>query len=577
MYFPKGNDMFRSFPIPDSAFKYGPVALAFVTGIALNSKLQLFKPSPLPITDSTIEKLLEEGNQLYSSGKHQEASAVFKKALTSDNSITLTLMRLGNTAFAQNEFAQAKAYYQAARTINPNFVGVYMGLGLAGIRLKEYAQAIEYFSLVLKVQPENYEAHFQMSKAYMEQGQFDLAFTHAQRALELEPHNIHVYLNMGHIHNKNGTLEKALEYYRKALAMNPNFANAHYNLGYTLRTMGNPKEALKHLHKAEELQENYTDAYIAIAQAYWQLDDLPTAWKYYRHRWKLLGIDPEKMDIPLWTGQELRGKTILLYSEQGLGDTLQFIRFVKLVKQRGATIIVKVQKPLLSLLAHYPYIDKLIATADPSLKFDYQAPLLNLPGVLGTTANTIPAEIPYLKADPQLVAYWQKKLAHDTKFKIGLCWHVDPTHEADKSPWSKRSVEATMFTPLAQIPNVSFYSLQKVNGEDQLKKLPEFFEVKTFGYNFDESHGRFMDTAAVIHNLDLIITVDTSIAHVAAAMGKKVWMLLPLSPDPRWYDHRTDTPWYPTMKLFRQPKPYDWESPIKAMAAALKQQLRTRS
>ena len=218
-------------------------------------------------------------------------------------------------------------------------------------------------------------------------------------------------------------------------------------------------------------------------------------------------------------------------------------------------------------------MDKLITDFGDKLKFDYQIPLLNIPGVIKTNLKTIPAEIPYLKADPQLVNFWKNKLAHDKKFRIGLCWHVDPEHELDKSPWAIRSFPAHLFVPLNTAGNVSFYSLQKINGEEQLKNLPDSFSIHTFGYNFDEKHGRFMDSAAVIMNLDLIITVDTSIAHLAAAMGKKVWMILPYSPDCRWYDDRSDTPWYPTMRLFRQPKPYDWESVSKELTNALKKEL----
>jgi len=568
--------------IPIKLLKIAPLIVPLIIGIAIKDPLAslystMANPAPIMAIAPSSDQLAALADQAYAlnqHGKTKEAIDLSHSALRSSPSVARILLQTGSSYASQNNHDMAVHYYTCALTLEPRYISGYIALSISLMQLKQYQKAIEYCSMALKLMPDNLDAHLQLSKAYMDLGDYAKALSHAQAAYDLQPTNVHTLLNLGHIHNKQGTLDEACTWYKKAIALNLNFANAHYNLGYTLRIMKKPHEALTHLLKAEQLKPGYVDAHIALAQTYWGLKEYDRAWKEYEWRWKLLGVDPHAMETPLWDGCDLQGKTILLYCEQGLGDTLQFIRYAKMVKQKGGIVIAKIQKPLVDLLKSYPHVDRFITSMDDvkGTKIDYQTPLLNLPGIFKTNEQTIPAEIPYLKADAKLVKFWQQKLASDKKYKIGLCWHVDPEHELDKSPWSKRNIEAKQFVPLAQISGVSFYSLQKVNGEDQLKQVPENFTVHTFGYNFDEKHGRFMDTAAVIANLDLIITVDTSIAHVAGAMGKNVWMLLPYSPDPRWYDEGNNSKWYPTMKLFRQPKPYDWHSVIENIKSDLKKE-----
>ncbi|MCX5922299.1 MAG: tetratricopeptide repeat protein [Candidatus Dependentiae bacterium] len=564
--------MFAHKQLTTVALRYGPLALALCIGIVIKNPLDKIYRKTFPQTQpDQIDLLLKQGIDLQAAGKLKEAISTYKQLLTTNPAITQTLVRLGSAASELKDYNSAITYYKSAITIAPNHLGAYGALSANLRYTKEYAQAAKYATMGVSLVSDYYDGYFQLSKAQTELAEFEQAIKNAQKAITLQPNNIHAYLNLGHIHNRNGTLDDAVAMYKKALEITPEFPNALYNLGYTLRIQKKTDEALTYLLRAAELQANYVDAHVAIAQAYWSQKKFDVAWQEYEWRWKLLGIDPHAMSTPLWDGCDLKGKTIVLYCEQGLGDTLQFVRYTKLVKEKGATVVCKVQKPLLTLLAQFPHIDKLISSMAETkgMHIDYQAPLLNLPGILKTREHTIPADIPYLKADPKLISLWKSKLAHDTKFKIGLCWHVDPHHEVDKSPWEKRTVTIDLFTQLSRIANTSFYSLQKINGEDQLKNLPESFVVKTFDQNFDEKHGRFMDTAAVIMNLDLVITVDTSVAHLAAGMGKKVWMLLPYTPDPRWYNEGQATPWYPNMRLFRQPKPYDWQSVGNELKVAL--------
>jgi len=253
---------------------------------------------------------------------------------------------------------------------------------------------------------------------------------------------------------------------------------------------------------------------------------------------------------------------------------MQFIRYAKIIKDMGATVICKVQKPLVKLLSSCPYIDEVFCEIDNSIKYDTHAQIMSLPRILNTTNNTIPNEMNYLYANPKLEEEWKEKLSQDKNFKVGLCWHVDPIHEKDKSPWSIRSITLKQFKPFAKLNGVSFYSLQKFKDYKPLMNLPKGLLLKTFGEDFDEKNGAFMDSAAIIKNLDLVITVDTCIAHLAGALNKPVWMFLPYSPDCRWYLKRTDTPWYPTMKLYRQSKPNDWKNAIKKVASDLSKEIK---
>ena len=236
----------------------------------------------------------------------------------------------------------------------------------------------------------------------------------------------------------------------------------------------------------------------------------------------------------------------------------------------AAKVICKVQKPLVKLLSRCPFIDKVVHDINDAGTYDCYTHLMSLPRIFNMQPDNIPAEMPYLYADPTLEKEWKEKLSKDKNFKVGICWHVDPIHEETKSPWSLRSVELDQLAPLANIKNVTFYSLQKLdNPQQQLKNLPKGMTFHTFGPDFDRKNGSFMDSAAIIKNLDLVITVDTCIAHLAGALNKSVWMLLPYAPDCRWYLKRTDSPWYPTMTMFRQKKPSHWDKTIENIAVAL--------
>ena len=321
------------------------------------------------------------------------------------------------------------------------------------------------------------------------------------------------------------------------------------------------------------------------------LGDYEQGWPEYEWRWTQPGFTRRQFTQPAWDGSDLAGRSILLYAEQGLGDTLHFIRYAPLVSQRGGKVIVECQPALVRLLKGVEGIDKLIAESSPLPPFDVQAAMFSLPAIFHTTVGTIPATVPYLHADPKLIDKWRHELNSRSRqpggtvattrsgparqagptgaFKVGIAWQGSPTYGYD----NLRSIPLEKFARLTQIEGVQLISLQKGPGSEQLGAVQGRFPVMDLGKQLDETSGPFMDTAAVMKNLDLVICSDTAVPHLAGALGVPVWVALPYVPDWRWLLECEDSPWYPTMRLFRQTQDGKWDDVFERIAAALKKKL----
>ncbi|MCI0460721.1 MAG: tetratricopeptide repeat protein, partial [Gemmataceae bacterium] len=319
--------------------------------------------------------------------------------------------------------------------------------------------------------------------------------------------------------------------------------------------------------QALRLQPDYARAHMARAMTWLAQGNWEQGWPEYEWRWRYEGFSPRPFPQPLWDGSPLAGRTILLHAEQGLGDTLHFIRYAALVKQQGGQVLVECPAVLHRLLASGTGIDELVAPGAPLPAFDVHAPLLSLPALFRTSLSTVPATVPYLFADAQLGAQWRDRLASVEGLKVGIAWQGNPRHFRDR----QRSVLLTEFEPLARLEGVRLISLQRGPGVEQVPALGDRFPVLDLDRQRDETCGDFMDTAAVMTNLDLVITCDTAIAHLAGALGVPVWVALPFAPDWRWLRERADSPWYPTMRLFRQERWGDWASVFRRLADALQQ------
>ncbi len=355
--------------------------------------------------------------------------------------------------------------------------------------------------------------------------------THYQRAVELKPRFAEALNNLGNAFQCQRRLDDAADCYRRALELQPDFAGAHYNQSLLQLLLG----------------------------------DFVHGWPEYQ-RWS--SQTPERVlrhfPQPIWDGQPLDGKTILLHAEQGFGDTLQFIRYARLVKHRGGTVIVECQPDLATLLANACGSDCVIPRGQPLPKFDVHAPLMSLPAILGTTLKTIPADVPYLKSDPQRAAHWRDELTGDG-FKIGLVWQGNPLHKND----CFRSLRLEHFAALAGVPGVRLFSLQKGSGSEQVAALSGRWPIVDLAPRLRD----FSETAAVMENFDLVISCDSSPAHLAGALGVPTWLALPTASEWRWLLDRDDSPWYPSLRLYRQQRVGDWAEVIERMRQDLVQLL----
>ena len=325
---------------------------------------------------------------------------------------------------------------------------------------------------------------------------------------------------------------------------------------------------------------NYNAAHVALGFAYLIKGDFTNGWQ--EHTWYLKNAKKNADELrALLAADAINGSTILLRPEGGLGDTIHFIRYAQRLKNMGATVIVTAQKPLLPLLSHCPYIDQLLTPSSLVPKHDASSTLMSMPAVFQDTEQTMPRDFPYIYPDPKLETFWKTKLAKDTHFKIGICWQADVYNDASRLLIARRGVPLKEFYCLKNIPGISLYSLQKKEGLEQLDSLPIDFKINLFDADsetdFDESHGPFMDTAAIMQQLDLIICCDSAVAHLAGALGKPVWLMLPYATDWRWITGRTDSPWYPTMRIFKQPKPFDWQSSAQEVYNELRAMLKNRA
>lgn len=381
--------------------------------------------------------------------------------------------------------------------------------------------------------------------------------------LKSAPNHPKALADLAHTYFLVGKLEDALWTYKKLLTLSIDspklYTKMLYNTACTLKTMGLMREAVGVYEKVVAAQPDHHMAQIGLAKSYLATGDLERGWKKFEWRY----ADPSNYRQPKYDVATFAGKKIVVLAEWGLGDSIQFVRYVRLLKEAGATVIVETFAPLIQLFSLCPYINTVCTTkAQHKPECDLRIPMLSLPMIFDTTVHTIPNKLPYLYADQQLVKHWGKKMPKDT-ISVGLCWQAKPGIFLEQQPRTKRSVPLKQLAPFAKIEGIRFYSLQQQHGTEQLNNLPEEFVVHEFDPNFDNTNGRFMDTAAVIKNLDLIISVDTSIVHLAGALGANVWVLIPHSAEWRWMINRDDTPWYPGMRLFRQPKPGDWNSVIK--------------
>jgi tetratricopeptide (TPR) repeat protein len=509
------------------------------------------------------------GNTLKEQGKLDEAVACYRRALELAPDFAEARYHLGVAFQEQRKLDEAVACYRRALELMPDFAEAHCYLGTALKEQGKRDEAVACFHRALELKPEYAEVHNNLGVVWNEQGNRDGAVACFRRALELKPDFTGALSNLGNALKDQGRLDEAIASFRRALDLEPDYAGAHNNLGVAFQAQGKLDEATACYRRAIELEPDFADAHLNRSLVLLLTSDFEHGWAEYEWRWRVRQRPRRDISQAVWDGQPLEGRTILLHAEQGRGDAIQFVRYLPLVKRRGGTVILECPRPLLSLLTSCAGIDQLVGQGDQLPAYDVQAPLLSLPGIFRTSLRDIPATIPYLSAAEGLVEHWRQELGGVAGFKIGIAWQGNPTYPSDRD----RSIPAGCFEPLAGCPGVRLLSLQKQWGVEQLQEVADRFPIMDLGSRLDHASGAFMDTAAVMMNLSLVVTSDTAIAHLAGALGVPVWVALSFIPDWRWLLDRNDSPWYPTMRLFRQDRRGDWQGVFERIEAALREHM----
>jgi tetratricopeptide (TPR) repeat protein len=543
------------------------------------------------------------GLALLGLGRLDEAASSERQALALRPALVEAHNCLGLVLRRQGKLLDALGCFRTAIAHRPAYAEAHFNLGLTFTDLHDLAEAARGFQQACQCRPDWPEAHFQLSNALARLGRKEQAIAGYRRALALRPgygdayNNLAVLLtelgkldeavscfaqglmhcpgsaelhnNLGAALAKEDKFDEATACYRQALAHRPDYAEAHSNLGGALVGLGKHHEALASYERALELDPNQAASHVSLGETRLAVGDFEHGWPEMEWRWQAAHMPRPSFSQPAWDGSPLNGRTILVYAEQGFGDTFQFVRYLPLVKERGGIVVFQCQKHLLRILSGCPGIDRLLPAGAELPPFDVHAALLSLPGIFKTTLSTVPYRVPYLSADPALVEAWRGPLSGIREFKVGIAWQGSATYEGDRL----RSVPLAAFEPLARVEGVRLVSLQKGEGVQQLAELQGRFPVTDLGDRLDVAAGPFMDTAAVMMNLDLVISSDTAVPHLAGALGVPVWVALAFAADWRWLVDRDDVPWYPSMRLFRQRRLGDWQELFARFAEALREQV----
>ena len=508
----------------------------------------------LPSAHNNLAVVLQE------QGKYELSLTHVKQAIAQQPNYVEAHYNLGNILRSMGKLEEAVGAYQQAIALKQNYVEAYYNLGNTLGELENWSEAIAQYQKAIALRPNYAKAHNKLGTVLRKQGNLERALISYQKAIAIKPNYSDAYYNLGITFGQQEKFDTAIKYYQQAIALNPD-PEIYNNLAVTFQKQRKITEAIANYQRAIELRSDYAEAHKNLGMALLLSGEMQQGLAELEWRWQCGTFAKEKsaydLGKPLWDGGDLQGRKILLYSEQGMGDAIQFIRYVPLVKEKGASVIVECQKPLLRLFQTVPEIDRVVERGTELPEFDVQASLMTLPHILGTTLDNIPAQIPYLQGG---AGETPAPRENQETLKVGIVWGTKSGHPTAKD----RSCKLSDFSPILEIKDITFYSLQKGEQVAEIAALRQDNLI-----NLDEQLQDFADTAAAIAQLDLIITVDTAVAHLAGALGKATWVLLPFVPDWRWMLDNSDTPWYPTMRLFRQEKAKDWSEVFVSVRKAL--------
>ena len=504
------------------------------------------------------------GSALQDLGRPEEALASFGRAVALRPGFAQALFNMGQTHKALGRVEGAIDCYRRAIEAAPGYTDAHFSLGNALVQARRLDEAVACFEQALRLDPGRADAHNNLGIALQESDRTAEAIEHYDAAIRWRSGFDAAMYNKAQALRQIRKLEEAAHWFRECLEVNPAHRDAYYNLGNTYKDLLRFEDAIGHYRNALALDPGNGDVRWNLALACLATGRLAEGWQEYESglsSGKRPFVDP---GCPRWDGSPLGGKTVWVRAEQGFGDTLQFVRYLPFVKGRGGRVVLECQKGLGRLLERCVGADLVVERPSPlreGERPELAVPLLSLPGIFGTTLETIPAVVPYLQPDPRLREEWAQRLVPHPGLRVGLVWAGSPAHANDAS----RSCTLDQLAPLARVEGVTFFSLQKGPAGEQVSSPPEGMRIADLGPDLAD----FADTAAAAANLDLVVTADTAVAHLAGALGRPVWVFLSLIPDWRWLLDRADSPWYPTLRLFRQKAGGDWGPVFEEMALAL--------
>ena len=518
----------------------------------------------LTVRPDFAEALSNRGVALYELKRFEEALASYDLALAVRPEYAEALSNRGNALKELKRFEEALASYDRALTLRPDYAETLCNRGLTLLELERFEEALASCDRALTLRPDYPEALSNRGNALRQLKRFEEALASYDRALALRPDYAGALSNRGLILHELKRFDESMASYDRALSVRPDHVEALLNRGNALSELRRFGEALASYDRALTLRPDYAEAHLNEALTRLLVGEFEDGWEKHEWRWETKQHRSARRGFtqPLWTGREnIADKAVLLHAEQGLGDTIQFCRYVPLVAERAARVILEVQRPLHELMSTLCGATQILSRGDPLPDFDMHCPLLSLPLAFGTRFESIPSTTPYLHTPTHTLRHWTTRLGSPDRPRVGICWAGSPNFKGDLS----RSIGLSPMLPLLANTDVQFFGLQKdlrAGDTEILRRNPQIThlgdEIETFS-----------DTAAVISSMDLVISSDTSVVHLAGALGKPIWILLQCVPDWRWLLDREDSPWYPTARLFRQDETRDWDSVIARVRAAL--------
>jgi tetratricopeptide (TPR) repeat protein len=515
---------------------------------------------------ASAEALMDYGAILDALGRPEEALANYDRLLPARADDARLHYNRGNVQKRLGCFPEALASYDRALALAPGLAAAHQNRGVTLVELGREEEALPSFEQALALAPDlaqRIEALSNSGKILSRLKRYDAALANYDGLLKICPDHTDGLLRRGGVLAVLGRYDEAIAHYEQALRIAPCLVDAHLFRGNALIALDRVDEALRAFCDAGAIDPQYPTAKFNEGMVRLCLGDFRAGWEKYESRWDTSEYAAERPTYPRpqWRGErDVAGKTILLCAEQGMGDAIQFVRYAPLVAALGAKVLLGVHGPLVSLLSTVPGVSQVIADGGTLPHFDLYTPLLSLPLAFGTELATIPAHVPYIRADEERIAKWRERMPRNGRLRIGVCWAGTSVHPNNRN----RSIALERFARIFSVSGLDFVSLQKdVTGADVA--ILSRHGITHFADEFAD----FADTAAVVRMLDLLVTVDTSVAHLAGAMGKAVAVLIPFAPDFRWMRERTDSPWYPTMRLFRQNAIGDWDTPLERLRQEL--------